>query len=64
MTGHGVSSMQRPPRSAVFTTLRYSKERGLFLFDLHSVRFQEHAENCNLALLTVLVNKRSTTIIG
>ena len=50
MTGHGVSSMQRPPRSAVFTTLRYSKERGLFLFKQHSVRFQDHAEKLKIDL--------------
>ena len=50
MAGHGVSSMQRSPRSAVFTTLRYSNERGLFLFDQHSVRFQEHAEKLKIDL--------------
>ena len=50
MTGHGVSSMQRPPRSAVFTTLRYSNEHGLFLFDQHLVRFQKHAEKLKIDL--------------
>ena len=50
MTGHDVSSMQRPPRSAVFTTLRFSKERGLFLFDQHSIRFQEHAKRLRINL--------------
>ena len=50
MTRRDVSSMQRPPRSAVFTTLRFSKERGLFLFNQHSVRFQEHAEKLKINL--------------
>ena len=31
------------PRSSVFTTMRFSQERGLFLFDHHLVRMLEHA---------------------
>lgn len=42
--------MQRPPRSAVFTTMQYSKERGLFLFKEHSVRLQEHAKKLKIPL--------------
>ena len=50
MTGSGMSSMRQPPRSAVFTTLQYSIERGLFQFDQHSVRLQEHAKNLRIEL--------------
>ena len=50
MTGSDVSNMQRPPRSAVFTTLQHSKERGLFLFKEHSIRFQEHADKLRIEL--------------
>ena len=42
--------MQRPPRSAVFTTMQYSNKRGLFLFDQHSVRLQEHAKKLKIQL--------------
>lgn len=42
--------MQRPPRSAVFTTMQYSTERGLFLLNHHSVRFQEHAKKLKIHL--------------
>ena len=50
MLGSGVSSMRQPPRSAVFTTLQYSIKRGLFQFDQHSVRLQEHAKNLRIEL--------------
>ena len=42
--------MQRPPRSAVFTTMQYSNKRGLFLFDQHSARLQEHAKKLKIQL--------------
>ena len=47
-----MSSMRQPPRSAVFTTLQYSMKRGLFQFNQHSARLQEHAKNLRIELPT------------
>ena len=38
-----MSELNPSPRSSVFTTMRFSQERGLFLFDHHLARMLEHA---------------------
>ena len=38
-----MSELNPSPRSSVFTTMRFSQERGLFLFDDHLARMLEHA---------------------
>ena len=38
-----MSELNPSPRSSVFTTMRFSQERGLFLFDNHLARMLEHA---------------------
>ena len=38
-----MSEANPSPRSSVFTTMRFSQERGLFLFDHHLARMLDHA---------------------
>ena len=38
-----MSELNPSPRSSVFTTMRFSQERGLFLFNDHLARMLEHA---------------------
>ena len=38
-----MSEVNPSPRSSVFTTMRFSQERGLFLFDHHLARMLDHA---------------------
>ena len=38
-----MSEVNPSPRSSVFTTMRFSQERGLFLFESHLARMLEHA---------------------
>ena len=38
-----MSEVNPSPRSSVFTTMRFSQKRGLFLFDHHHARMLEHA---------------------
>jgi len=38
-----MSEVTQGPRSSVFTTMRFSKERGLFLIEHHIARMIEHA---------------------
>ncbi|MAH30011.1 MAG: hypothetical protein CL959_04970 [Euryarchaeota archaeon] len=38
-----MSELNPSPRSSVFTTMRFSQERGLFLLDNHLARMLEHA---------------------
>lgn len=59
-----MSEVNPSPRSSVFTTMRFSQERGLFLFEHHLARMLEHAaklridgSNINQASLLKLLQK-------
>ena len=43
-----MSEVNPSPRSSVFTTMRFSQERGLFLFDHHLARMHEHGSKLRI----------------
>ena len=64
-----MSEVNPSPRSSVFTTMRFSQERGLFLFEHHLARMLEHAtklrideSNINQASLLKLLQKNPPQI--
>ena len=43
-----MSEVTQGPRSSVFTTMRFSKEHGLFLFEQHLIRLIDHAKKLKI----------------
>ena len=52
-----MSEVNPSPRSSVFTTMRFSQERGLFLFGHHLTRMLEHA--AKLRIDEININRES-----
>jgi len=43
-----MSEVVQSPRSSVFTTMRFSRSKGVFLFDEHISRMRQHAERLRI----------------
>jgi len=51
-----MSEVTQGPRSSVFTTMRFSKERGLFLVEHHIARMIEHATQLRIDATSITID--------